>query len=171
MEEGQGPFPEGEGKRSVGISQRQKERSTREEGLIMAKWHPFVGPADYLLPDEEDNVYHMFGMSAAIYGATLLGNAVGTWMDYRLVVHPATGNLVRREILRQGGKKAGQATIWRGLGLFGSANPYVGLAISAAFIATSIPPSTRDSLQPQESWASHYFASASEYAAYLESQR
>jgi len=109
----------------------------------MSTWHGMRGPFAYLLPDEEDDPRVLIATSAAIAGVTYLGNALGTYLDYRLVYHAASGNLVRREIMRQGVKKAGQATIYRGLGLAAVANPFSAFLITATLLAYSLPPSGR----------------------------
>lgn len=107
----------------------------------MTKWHGFGGPIDFLLPDEEDDPLLVLLQSAGIYGITKLGQAIGVYQDYRLVYHSASGNMVRREILRQGVKKTGQATIWRGFGLAAMAHPFTAFLVGATMLAYSLPPS------------------------------
>jgi hypothetical protein len=112
-----------------------------EEGLTMTKWHGFEGPIDFLFPDEEDDPLMVILQSVGIYGITKLGQAIGTYQDYRLVYHSASGNMVRREILRHGVRKAGQATIWRGVGIGAFSNPFSAFLVGATMLAYSIPPS------------------------------
>lgn len=80
MEEGQGPFPSWEGKRSVGISQRQKERSTLEEGLIMAKWSVRKRKGFGTPSLEEFLWYHM--LPGGIYKTAQSGSTESEEFDY-----------------------------------------------------------------------------------------
>lgn len=107
----------------------------------MATWHGLIGPAEFILPDEEDHIEELFATQAGLMIGTYAANRYATFLEYRLVRHKATGNLVRREIMRQGIKKTSQATIWRGLGLAAVANPFVGFLVGATMMAYSIPPS------------------------------
>ncbi len=110
----------------------------------MSTWHGLIGPAEFLLPDEEDSEFGVmaaFLVSGGMVAGTYIGNMYGTYLDYKLTYHAATGNYVRREILRTGVKKAGQATVWRGLGIAAVAHPFSAFLIGVTMMAYSLPPS------------------------------
>ncbi len=80
MEEGQGPFPSWEGKRSVGISQRQKERSTLEEGLTMGKWS-IRKRKGFDTPSLEEFLWYHF-LPGGVYKTAKSGSTESEEFDY-----------------------------------------------------------------------------------------
>jgi hypothetical protein len=74
MEERKGPFPKREGQRPLGISKRQEERTSLEEGLIMS-WPEWAGP--FGIPEDYDEVQDFILTSAALYLIGTVGYEIG----------------------------------------------------------------------------------------------
>jgi hypothetical protein len=116
-----------------------------EEGLIMAKgeWHPFRGPADFLIPDTPQELLQSVAVSTA--------TALGGYAAYRQGVSHTMGRMAQhhyanpslRAIRAAARAQTNRMGIWRGLGLAARLNPVVGTGMIALSVLYSIPPDPR----------------------------
>ncbi len=132
MEEGQGPFPEGEGKRSVGISQRQKERSTLEEGLSMAKpeWAGPFAP----IPENWDEFRRAVWTTGILTGIYTAIWAVNVWNTIPRMASHYYANPSRRAIVGHAIRQTPATSVMRSITGFGVWTPVaiIVLGITAA---------------------------------------
>ncbi len=169
----------------MGISQRQEERSTLEEGwsltLARGDWHGLVGPADFFIPDNPREMVYS-GIGSALYGAATYvmvnREVTRTLRMSQMAGHHITrvyaanpGAIYPKAALRAMARtKIARGSFLRGAATVGfSLNPFVGAMLGIGLIVTSMPPDIGNRLSPTQPWAESYFPTVSEYAAHLQS--